>query len=317
MKKVSVVVPVYNEAGSLPELFRRLEIALAPFEHEVIAVNDGSRDDSWQKILAACRQNKKIKAINLRRNFGQTSAINAGLQSATGDIVVLIDSDLENDPADIPLLLNKLNEGFDVVSGWRKKRWRGNFFTRKLPSVIANRLISFISGVKLHDYGCTLKAYRADVVRDVYLYGQMHRFIPIYCTWQGGKVAEIPVQYKARQFGRSNYGLFRVYKVVLDLVMIRFLDKYMQRPIHFFGGAGILSFILAVIAAAISLYLKFTGYATIIETPLPTISAVFFIVGIQLVLMGVMAEILMRTYYESQNKMPFSVREKINFDEQA
>lgn len=315
MKEISVIIPVYNESGSLPLLFENLDAALAHLDHEIIAVNDGSKDDSWQKILSACQRNKRIKAIDLRRNFGQTSAINAGLQSASGNIIVLIDSDLENDPTDIPLILNKLNEGYDVVSGWRKKRWAGSFFTRKLPSMFANLMISFISGVKLHDYGCTLKAYRHDIVKDVYLYGQMHRFIPVYCSWQGGKVAELPVKYSPRKFGKSNYGLFRVYKVVLDLVMIKFLDKYMQRPIHFFGGIGILSFVLAAIAAAFSLYLKFTGYATIIETPLPTMSAVFFIVGIQLVLMGVMAEILMRTYYESQQKMPFSIKEKINFDE--
>jgi len=317
MEKISVVLPVYNEAGSLELLFKNLDEALHATDYEVIAVNDGSRDESWQKIKAACSRDKRYKGINFKRNFGQTSAINAGVQAAKGDIIVFLDSDLENDPRDIPLLLNKLNEGHDVVSGWRKERWSGNFLTRKLPSIFANAIISYISGVKLHDYGCTLKAYRRHVVQDIYLYGQMHRFIPVYCSWQGGKVAELPVRYKPRQFGKSNYGLFRVYKVVLDLVMIRFLDKYMQRPIHFFGGAGILSFILAVISAAVSLYLKFIGYATIIETPLPTMAAVFFIVGIQLVLMGVMAEILMRTYYESQQKMPFSIKEKINLDEQA
>src|SRR5690349_9731379 len=315
MKEVSVIVPVYNESGSLPTLFERLESALARYDHEIIAVNDGSKDDSWKIILEACQRNKRIKAVNFKRNFGQTSAINAGLQVATGSILVLIDSDLENDPNDIPLLLAKLDEGYDVVSGWRKKRWADMFLTRKIPSILANRMISFISGVKLNDYGCTLKAYRRDVVKDVYLYGQMHRFIPVYCSWQGGKVAELPVNYQARKFGKSNYGLFRIYKVVLDLIMIKFLDKYMQRPIHFFGGIGILSFVMAAIAAIISLYLKFIGYATIIQTPLPTISAVFFIVGIQLVLMGVMAEILMRTYYESQSKRPYTIREKINFDE--
>jgi len=306
---------VYNEAGSLEILFKELDEALHGTDYEVIAVNDGSRDESWQKIRDVCGRNPRYKGINFKRNFGQTSAINAGVQAAKGDIIVFLDSDLENDPRDIPMLLRKIDEGYDVVSGWRKERWAGNFFTRKLPSMWANFIISYISGVKLHDYGCTLKAYRRDVVQDIYLYGQMHRFIPVYCSWQGGKVAELPVRYKARQFGKSNYGLFRIYKVVLDLVMIKFLDKYMQRPIHFFGGIGILSFILAAIAAAVSLYLKFSGYATIIETPLPTMSAVFFIVGIQLVLMGVMAEILMRTYYESQKKMPFSVKEKINLDE--
>lgn len=314
MKKISVVLPVYNESESLPILLSSLENVLASIDYEIITVNDGSIDDSWKRIMSACHQNKNIKAVNFKRNFGQTSAINAGMQMATGEIIVLIDSDLENDPNDIQLLLNKLAEGYDVVSGWRKTRWQGKYFTRKLPSLLANKLISYISGVKLNDYGCTLKAYRKDVVKDVFLYGQMHRFIPVYCTWQGGKVTEIPVQYQPRRFGKSNYGLFRIYKVILDLIMIKFLDKYMQRPIHFFGGAGILAFAAATVSAVVSLYLKFSGYATLIQTPLPTISAVFFIVGIEMILMGVMAEILMRTYFESQHKMPFSIKEKINFE---
>jgi dolichol-phosphate mannosyltransferase len=314
MKRISVVLPVYNESESLPTLISALENVLTSIDYEIIAVNDGSTDDSWKRISAACHQNKNIKAVNFKRNFGQTSAINAGIHLASGEIIVLIDSDLENDPNDIQLLLNKLDEGYDVVSGWRKNRWQGKFFTRKLPSLLANKLISYISGVKLNDYGCTLKAYRKEVVKDVFLYGQMHRFIPVYCSWQGGKVSEIPVRYQPRKFGKSNYGLFRIYKVILDLIMIKFLDKYMQRPIHFFGGVGILAFAAATVSAMVSLYLKFSGIATIIQTPLPTISAVFYIVGIEMILMGVMAEILMRTYYETQQKMPFSIKERINFD---
>ncbi|HYC86562.1 MAG TPA: glycosyltransferase family 2 protein [Chryseosolibacter sp.] len=309
---ISIILPIYNESQNIPIILAALESELSGYDYEIIAVNDGSKDDSWLKLKSACAQNKKIKAINFRKNFGQTSAINAGIQEAKGSIIVLIDSDLENDPKDIPRLLEKLEQGYDVVSGWRQARWQGKYLTRKLPSVFANRLISYISGVKLHDYGCTLKAYKRDVVKDVFLYGQMHRFIPVYCSWEGGKVAEIPVTYQPRRHGKSNYGIFRTYKVVLDLIMMKFLDKYMQRPIHFFGGIGILSFVAAALSAVFALYLKFIGYATLIQTPLPTISAVFFIIGIQLVLMGVMAEILMRTYYESQGKMPFRIKEKIN-----
>lgn len=313
MQKLSVILPIYNEAKSIPMLFSALESVLRSYKYEIIAVNDGSKDDSFEELKKICQGNPNVKAINFRKNCGQTAAINAGIQNASGDVYILIDSDLENDPADIPVLLAKMNDGYDVVSGWRKNRWKGQFLTRKLPSLMANKLISYISGVSLHDYGCTLKAYKRDVIKDVVLYGQMHRFIPVYCSWQGGRVAEVPVNYRPRQFGKSNYGIFRTYKVVLDLLLIKFLEKFMQRPIHFFGGAGILSFIIAFISGAVSLYFKFTGQKTIIQTPLPTISAMFFIIGIQMILMGVMAEIIMRTYYESQNKMTYSIMEKINF----
>jgi len=206
-----------------------------------------------------------------------------------------------------------MEEGYDVVSGWRQNRWKGEFLTRKLPSTLSNKLISKISGVKLHDYGCTLKAYKRDVIKDVRLYGEMHRFIPIFCKCQGGRVIEIPVSYKPRMFGKSNYGLFRIYRVLLDLILITFLDKFMNRPIHFFGGAGILSFLVTFLAIVLAAYFKITGQKDFVETPLPTISAMFFIVGILMILMGVLAEMLMRTYYESQNKFTFSIREKINF----
>ena len=310
---ISVIIPVYNESKSISILFEKLFHALKEIDFEIIAINDGSTDDSFEQLRKICLVNPRVKAINFKKNFGQTAAINAGIQHASGDILVLIDSDLENDPHDIPTLLRKVEEGFDVVSGWRKKRWEGSFFSRKLPSILANKLISYISGVNLHDYGCTLKAYKKEVIKDINLYGQMHRFIPVYCSWQGGKVAEVPVNYTARIFGKSNYGLFRTYKVVLDLVLIKFLDKYMARPMHFYGGVGILSFLVAVIASVFALYLKFVGYATLIETPLPTISAVFFIIGVQMIIMGVSAEMQMRTYYEAQQKTPYGIREKINF----
>lgn len=315
MTYLSVVVPIYNESKSIPTLFEKLEAAVGQYDYEIIAVNDGSRDDSFAQLRKVCQGNHRVKAVNFKRNFGQTSAINAGIQYASGEIIVLIDSDLENDPNDIPKLIDRLDEGYDVVSGWRQNRWTNEVLTRKLPSMMANKLISNISGVHLHDYGCTLKAYRREVIKDVALYGQMHRFIPVYCTWQGGKVTEMPVNYQPRQFGKSNYGIFRTYKVLLDLVLIKFLDKYMQRPIHFFGGAGILSFLVALVAVVLAVYFKLSGQKDFVETPLPTIASMFSIVGIQMILMGVIAEILIRTYYESQHKMPYTVKETINLDE--
>jgi dolichol-phosphate mannosyltransferase len=311
-EKLSVIVPVYNEAPGLEELMRRLEAALTETTFEIIFVNDGSQDGSFGVMQRLSASRPYLKVIDFRRNHGQTAAINAGIQHATSDVLVLMDSDLENDPADIPKLVAELDKGFDVVSGWRRDRWKGQFLTRKLPSLLANRLISSVSGVKLHDYGCTLKAYRREVIKDVVLYGQMHRFIPVYCKWQGGRVGELPVRYSPRQYGKSNYGLFRTYKVVLDLLLIKFLDKHMAKPIHFFGGAGFLSFLVAGLAAALAIYFKVTGEKDFVQTPLPVITAMFFIVGVLMILLGILAEILVRTYFESQGKTTYNIRRKIN-----
>jgi len=313
MPEISIILPIYNEAQGIPELFDKITIALTAFEYEILAVNDGSKDNSMEVLKNLAKNNKNIKIINFRRNYGQTAAINAGIQNVKGDVVILIDSDLENDPADIPLLIGKLKEGYDVVSGWRQARWKGNYLTRKLPSLLANKLISKVSGVELHDYGCTLKAYRKDIIENVLLYGQMHRFIPVYCKWQGGSVTEIPVSYQPRKYGKSNYGISRTFRVLLDLILIKFLEKYMQRPIHFFGGVGFLSFIVSFLSFALASYFKMTGQKDFVETPLPTLSAMFFIIGVLMILMGVIAEVLMRTYYESQNKFPYNIKEKINF----
>ena len=310
--KLSIVIPIYNEEKNIQELFEKINASLTNYDFEIIAVNDGSKDNSWKELEKIALTNPTFKIINFARNFGQTAAINAGIKNATGDIIVLIDSDLENDPADIPLLLNKLNEGNDVVSGWRKKRWKGEFITRKLPSLMANKIISYISGVSLNDYGCTLKVYKREVIEHVALYGEMHRFIPIYAKWHGGKVAEVEVSYNARKHGKSNYGISRIYKVILDLLLIRFLDKYMNKPIHFFGGAGLLSFILAIALFGFAVYLKLTGIKNFSQTQLVTLSAFFGATGIQFILIGVVSEMLMRTYYESQNKTPYQIKKTIN-----
>ncbi len=313
MSKVSVILPIYNESKNIPILFSKLSSVLKEMDYEIVAVNDGSKDDSWENLKKEAAANPKVRIINFVKNYGQTAALNAGIKNVTGEIIILIDSDLENDPEDIPLLLNKINEGFDVVSGWRRERWKGQWLRRKLPSLLANKLISKISGVYLHDYGCTLKAYRRTVIKDIALYGEMHRFIPVYASWHGGKVTEIPVNYKARIHGKSNYGIARTYKVLLDLILIRFLQKYQDRPIHFFGGAGFMSFIVSLLAFLLAVYFKVTGQKDFVQTPLPLFSGMFFVVGIVMILLGINAEIQMRTYYESQNREAFQIKEKMNF----
>jgi len=314
--KISVIVPVYNEAKSLPELFSEIVNVLEKekLSFEIVVVNDASKDNSWEVMKKFAVSDTRIKIINFRSNYGQTSAMSAGIKNASGDIIVPIDSDLENDPADIPKLLKKMSEGYSVVSGWRKNRWGGSALTRKAPSVVANWLISRISGVHLHDYGCTLKAYERDIIYEVELYGEMHRFIPAYAKWKGGKVAELPVNYRPRKYGQSAYSMSRIFRVIPDLVLLKFFTKYMNRPIHFFGGLGFGSFVLGVLAGMIAIGLKIFHLRDFVETPLPIFSALFIIVGIQLIVMGILAEMLMRTYYESQNKTSYSIKERINFE---
>ena len=313
MIKLSVVLPIFNEEQSLEDLYSKLSEFIVHEHNEIIAVNDGSKDNSLEVLKKIAEKDKKFRIIDLKINSGQTAAINAGIKNSKGEIIVLIDSDLENDPADIPKLLKKLDEGYDVVSGWRKNRWKGNFLMRKLPSMLANRLISKVSGVRLNDYGCTLKAYKKNVIQDVHLYGEMHRFIPVFCSWQGGKVAEVEVSYKQRKYGKSNYGIARTYKVILDLILIRYMHKYLHKPIHFFGGFGFISFALSFIVFMWAVYYKVIGGKDFVQTPLPILSGVFFIVGFLMILMGIIAEVLMRTYYETQNKLPYHIKQKINF----
>ncbi len=310
---LSIVIPVYNEAASLPELLSRLHEALQslPFSYEIIAVDDGSRDASAAILREEAKKHPTLKVVLFRRNFGQTAALAAGIDAARGQVIVSMDSDLENYPADIQKLLAKLDEGYDVVSGGRQGRWKGSFFTRKLPSQAANWLISYLTGVYLHDYGCTLKAYRANVIKGVNLYGEMHRFIPAYAAWQGGRVAEISVSYTHRKHGRSHYGMGRIVRVLLDLVVLVFMHRYVNRPMHFFGGWGLLSFIIGFVAGMLAIILKIMQVRDFVATPLPVFSALFIIVGMQLMLFGVIAEMLMRTYYESQGRRPYVVEETI------
>ncbi len=314
--RLTVVTPIYNEAKSLPRLHERLTAVLSAMEgsYEIIAVDDGSTDGTAAVLEELAQGDTRFKVVSFRANRGQTAALAAGIKHASGEVIVTIDSDLENDPADIPRLLTKLDEGFDVVSGWRKARWQGAFFSRKLPSMVANKLISLLSGVSLHDYGCTLKAYRADLIKGVDLYGDMHRFLPAYAAWQGGKVAEVPVAYAPRVHGTSNYGMGRVVRVLLDLVVVVFMHRYLNRPMHFFGGWGLLSFLFGLLFGAIAVALKLFEIRDFVATPLPLWSALFVIVGVQLVMFGVVGEMLMRTYYESQGKATYLVKRTVNLD---
>jgi glycosyltransferase involved in cell wall biosynthesis len=314
MNTLSVVIPVFNEVDNLPLLFDALHAALDSLPHpwEVIFVDDGSQDGSVQILQRLAGQDAEhVRVVILRRNFGQTAAIAAGIDHARGDILVLLDADLQNDPADIPLLLQKLDEGYDVVSGWRKNR-KDTFLTRTLPSRIANGLISWVTGVHLHDYGCTLKAYRREVLGGFRLYGEMHRFIPVYAYAAGAKITEMPVRHHPRRYGKTKYGLERTLKVILDLLTVRFLLSYFHKPIYLFGGTGIG---LMLISAATILFLMIRRLAFGISpftSPFFQMSAMFFILGFQSILMGLIAEMLVRTYYESQRKPTYRVLELLN-----
>ena len=291
---LSIVIPVYNEEENIPILHQRLGESLAPLgrPYEVIFVNDGSVDGTEATLTRLCALDPRVKAVHFRRNFGQTAAMMAGIRYASGEIIIPMDGDLQNDPADIAKLLAKLDEGYDVVSGWRQDR-KDHALKRNLPSRIANRLISGISGVRLHDYGCSLKAYRKDVVKGVKLYGEMHRFIPIYASWEGGKVTEVPVAHHPRIHGRSKYGLDRVVKVVLDLIVVQFLARYANRPIYVFGTFGIGAILLGFLAGLWAVYLKYFEHTSFIQTPLPLAVVLLTITGGMSILMGLLAEITM------------------------
>ena len=310
---LSIVIPVYNEQDNVFPLHERIGAALRDLrdEFEVILVNDGSNDLTEANLRTVAAKDPRFKVVNFRRNFGQTAAMMAGIDFASGDIIVGLDGDLQNDPADIPKLLDKLAEGYDVVSGWRVNR-KDAALKRNLPSRIANWLISTISGIHLHDYGCSLKAYKKHVVKGVKLYGEMHRFIPIYASWQGGKVAEIPVDHHPRIHGSSKYGLERVIKVLLDLMVVKFLASYANKPIYVFGGFGLLSIGFSFVAGLVALYLKFFSGISFVSTPLPLLVVLAFITGVMSILMGLIAEIIMRTYYESQGKTVYLVKDTIN-----
>jgi glycosyltransferase involved in cell wall biosynthesis len=313
MMNLSLVIPVYNEAASLPLLYDAIEKALKPLKQkwEVIFVDDGSRDNSLDVLRSLAAKNPNhVRVLVFRRNFGQTAAISAGIDHAQGETIVLMDADLQNDPADIPRLLAKLDEGYDLVSGWRKDR-KDNRLTRTIPSNIANGLISTVTGVHLHDFGCTLKAYRREVLGGFRLYGEMHRFIPVFAHSVGARITEIPVSHHPRQFGKANYGLDRTAKVILDLFTVKFLLEYSHKPIRLFGGAGVGLMLLGMVDL-FYVFIRRTFFGVPASTsPLLLIGVMLFILGFQSILMGLIAELLARTYHESQAKTTYTLREII------
>ena len=311
---ITVVVPVLDEEESLPILHESLTQALVGggFAYEIIVIDDGSVDRSLEVLRELQAKDPNLRVVSFRRNYGQTAAMAAGFDRARGDIVITIDADLQNDPADIPALVTKLQEGYDVVSGWRVDR-QDRFLDRRLPSIVANRFIAWATGVRIHDYGCTLKAYRRDVLADVHLYGELHRFLPALAHAAGARIAEIPVGHHRRRFGRTKYGLSRTLKVILDLLAVRFLMSYSTRPIHIFGLLGTL---WAVAGSAILAYLGvvrvFLGQP-IGDRPLTLLGILLFVVGVQFITSGLLAELVTRTYYESQGKPIYTVREELGY----
>lgn len=306
---LSIIIPLYNEVENVDRLcaalFPALEALGRPFE--VIMVDDGSQDGTDARLTAAVERYPALSVVSFRRNVGQTAAMMAGIDHSRGGILIPMDGDLQNDPADIAALLAKLDEGYDVVSGWRKDR-KDAKITRNLPSAAANWLISTVSGVRLKDYGCTLKAYRREVLSGYRLYGEMHRFVPIYARWQGARITEIPVRHHPRVAGTSKYGLNRIIKVVLDLLVVKFLTQFETKPIYIFGGLGMILFACAVFSLGGGIYLRLFEDIHLNRTPLPLLSAMCVITGMMCVLLGLVAELLVRIYFESQGKTPYTVK---------
>ncbi len=311
--QLSVIIPVFNEEGNIEPLYREIRGALDGLgvEYEILAIDDGSTDDSFTLLKRVHEEDPRVRVIRFRRNFGQTAAFAAGFDAAQGEIVVTLDADLQNDPADIPPLLAKMEEGYDVVSGWRVER-HDPFLTRRLPSMVANRLISELTGVRLHDYGCSLKAYRREVVKNIRLYGELHRFIPALASWMGVQVTEIPVNHRPRGFGRTKYGLSRSIRVLLDLLTVRFLLSYSTRPIQIFGLLGFLSFLIGGALLAYLGFVRVVLQQPIADRPLVLLAILLTMVGVQLVTMGLLGELVVRTYHESQGKPIYAVREVLD-----
>ncbi len=309
--EISVVVPLLNEQDNIGPLYEQITQTLAPeHSYEVIFIDDGSTDNSFAVMCDLHKTDDKVRIIRLRKNFGQTAALSAGFAHAKGQIIVAMDGDLQNDPADIPMMLEKLNEGYDVVSGWRKKR-HDNAVTRLLPSKIANRVISRLTGVRLHDYGCTLKAYRREVLAQTQLYGEMHRFIPAIASWSGAKIAEMVVNHRPRTAGVAKYGLGRTWKVVLDLITVNFLGSFSTKPIYVFGGLGMVSAVGSILLGLTVIYQKVNFQTDMSGNPLLLLTGVLVIAAIQFVLMGLLAELLVRTYHESQGRPTYVIKEVI------
>lgn len=310
--RLSVLVPVYNEEENLEPLSGEIRKALSSLDYEAIFVDDGSVDRSYEKIREMVKAEPRFRAVRLGRNFGQTAAMAAGIAHARGELIACLDSDLQNHPGDIPAMIEKLEEGYDVVSGWRESR-QDAWLTRRLPSQIANAIISWATGVRLHDYGCTLKLYRAVYLKSLRIYGEMHRFIPAFAGFMGARVTEMRVRHRARTRGVSKYGLMRIFKVILDLITVKFMDAYLTKPSYVFGGGGVVMVAFGAAMAAFTLYKKFWLNIFVKDQPLFMVSIFFCLIGFQLLLMGILAEIMIRVYYDVGEKPAYFVREKLGF----
>lgn len=315
---VSVIVPLLNERDNVVELIESIGSVMiqSDFSFELILVDDGSNDGTIDLLCELQKTKPYVRILQLRRNFGQTAAMAAGFDHARGEVIVPLDGDLQNDPADIPKMIQKLSEGFDVVSGWRRDR-KDKLLTRKIPSQVANYLIGKITGVRLHDYGCTLKAYRRDTVQHMKLYGEMHRFIPALAKWSGARVTEMVVNHRPRIHGKTKYGLTRTVKVILDLITVKFLGTFSTKPLHIFGGVGLLSFLAALICGGVVIAQKVFHQADMSGNPLFMLSVLFFVMSIQFLLMGLLAEMLARTYHESQDKPTYLLRQIFEPDKKS
>jgi glycosyltransferase involved in cell wall biosynthesis len=309
----SIVVPIFNEQESIAELYRSITVALDDIDpcYEIIMVDDGSKDGSYAILRDLAARDERLKVIRFRRNFGQTAAMSAGFDAASGAIIIPMDGDLQNDPADIPRLIEKIREGYDVVSGWRNDR-KDTFITRKIPSILANALISSSTGVHLHDYGCTLKAYRREVLDGINLYGEMHRFVPALASQVGARVAELPVKHHPRRHGVSKYGISRTVRVILDLMTVKFLLAYSTKPIQLFGKWGLYTLLAGFCSGAMTLYMKFFEHFSMNRNPLLIMTAFLLFMGVQFIVLGLLGELNARTYYEAQGKPIYVVRDRIN-----
>ncbi|MEJ7555068.1 MAG: glycosyltransferase family 2 protein [Aquificaceae bacterium] len=310
---ISIVIPAYNEEDNIPILYEKLKGVLERLgrEYEIIFVDDGSVDRTWERLKEIAEKDQRVKLIRFRKNYGQTAAMYAGFQHATGEVIITLDADLQNDPEDIPMLLQKLEEGYDIVSGWRRDR-KDPFLSRRLPSMIANWIISKVTGVELHDYGCTLKAYRADIIKRLELYGDMHRFLPALTKRFGAKITEIPVRHHPRLYGKSKYGIGRTIRVILDIFLVKFLNEYINKPMYVFGTFGFILLSLGLLALFYLVFLKLFLDQDIGRRPLLILSVLFILAGIQLISTGVIAELLVRIYYRTKEDKPFVVEEKVN-----
>jgi glycosyltransferase involved in cell wall biosynthesis len=302
---ISIVIPCLNEEGSLGPLMESINSACSSLHHEIVVVDDGSTDGTPEELRQLSSTYSQLRVVTFKRNFGQTAAMAAGVDHSKGDVIIMMDADGQNDPSDIPRLVSKIEEGYDVVSGWRKER-KDSFFTRRLPSMLANALISYSTGMRLHDYGCTLKAYRRSALANIQLYGEMHRFIPAWCAWQGGKIIELPVKHRPRTRGVSKYGLFRIFKVIIDLMTLKFFSGYLFKPNYLFSGTGMVSLSLSVLSSGIAFYDKFgPDRFPQYRIPLLLLSIGLGLVAVFLILMGLLAELLVRLYFQTRNQKPY------------